>query len=514
MHLGSPELRPGGVCGTPLTLAAAVLVLGAPVFAQDGAAARSISILPSLSLTETLSDNPRLQSTGKSFDALTQLSAGLHLASRSGQVQGSLDYTLTGYLYAREHQNNAARNSLFANGRAELVENWLSLDGSASIAQQALSAFGVQSTDTASNPSNRAEVRSYQIGPTARGALSTLANYQATLTQSGTRTDSAAARGNSDSTAGSVVLSSRSTGVLGWSATVSGRHTSYEGSRSNDIDSETLALNYMVAPELRLSATAGRESTNTVSLTKASNSTWGLGADWSPSERTHLNAQVNHRFFGNSYQLSFDHRMPRSSIRLSASRDLANPQDQFRGGLGSTYDLLFAQLASSVPDPIARDLRVRELLQASGLAPGGPSAPTFLAGAATLQQRFDASFNLQGVRSNVAVTASTSNSRRLDPLATGVDDLSGGGSVTQRVLTLTLGHRLTPVMGISLDLSRQDSSGATTSQSTSLRSVRASLTTTVGPRSTASLSARHVSFYSSTAPYSENALIATFGMRF
>ena len=137
-----------------------------------------------------------------------------------------------------------------------------------------------------------------------------------------------------------------------------------------------------------------------------------------------------------------------------------------------------------------------------------------MAGAATLQQRFDASFNLQGVRSNVAVTASTSNSRRLDPLATGVDDLSGGGSVTQRVLTLTLGHRLTPVMGISLDLSRQDSSGATTSQSTSLRSVRASLTTTVGPRSTASLSARHVSFYSSTAPYSENALIATFGMRF
>ena len=295
---------------------------------------------------------------------------------------------------------------------------------------------------------------------------------------------------------------------------MSSRHVSYEGSRSNSTDSASLSLNYLALPELRLSASAGRESTNTSTLNKEGNSTWGVAADWSPSERTRLSAQLNHRYFGNSYQLSFDHRMPRSIFRLSASRDVSNPFDQGGRGLGATYNLLFAQLAATVPDLVERDLRVRALLLASGLTPGGPLAPTFLAGAATLEQRFEASFSLQGVRSNVAFSVSTSNNRRLDPLATGVDDLSGGGSVSQRVVTLALGHRLTPVMGASLDLSRQDTSSSTSAQSTSLRSVRASLTTTVGPRSTASLSARHVRFASSTAPYSENALIATFGMRF
>ncbi len=514
MRLRQARHQSGSFPCQSLALAAASLGLGTCAWAQDAGANRAVSILPSLSVTETLSDNPQLRSTGKSFDALTQLTAGLRLSSRTGRVQGSLDYTLNGYFYGREHAKNAARNSLAANGRAELVENWLSLDANASIAQQAESAFGVQSADPALSTANRTEVRSYQIGPTARGAIGNLANYQANMSQGGTRTDSTTARGNSDSTSGSLVFSSRGTAALGWTASLSKRHISYEGSRSNDTGSASLALNYLVAPELRLSATAGRESTNVATLDKSSSSTWGLGADWSPSERTRLNGQFNHRFFGNSYQLSFDHRMPRSSFRLSASRDLSNPQDLGNGGLGSTYDLLFAQLAATVPDPSARDLRVRELMQGSGLTPGGQTSPTFLAGAATLQQRFEASYSLQGVRSNMALSASTSNSRRLDPLATGVDDLSGGGNLNQRMLTLTLGHRLTPVMGVSLDLSRQDSSSSTTSLFTSLRSVRASLTTSVGPRSTASLSARHVSFASSTAPYSENALIATFGMRF
>lgn len=513
MRLRCARRRLGGVRVKESAWALAMACLSASAWAQDTAAGRAVSIVPTLTVTETLTDNPQLRSTGKAVDSLTQVTAGLRVSGQTGRVQGTMDYALTGYLYAREQSQNGLRNSLSATGRAELVEDWLSLDATASIAQVAESVFGNQSIDPALAQGNRTEVRSYQIGPTARGAIGNLVNYQATLNHGASRTNSTVARGNSDSTSGSLVFSSRGTSALGWAATLSSRQVDYEGSRSNSTDSASLSINYRATPELRVSASAGHEATNTSTLDKVGSSTWGLGADWSPSERTRLNAQLNHRFFGNSYQLSFDHRMPRSIFRLTASRDISNPLNQGSGGLGTTYDLLFAQLASTVPDPVERDLRVRALLQASGLTPGGVLTPIFLAGAATLQQRFEASFSLQGVRSNVALSASTSTSRRLDPLATGVDDLSTG-NVNQRAITLTLGHRLTPVMGVSVDLSRQDSSSTTTSLFTSLRSVRASLTTTVGPRSTASLSARHVSFASSTAPYSENALIATFGMRF
>ncbi|MBK9234560.1 MAG: hypothetical protein IPO19_00255 [Rhodoferax sp.] len=47
-----------------------------------------------------------------------------------------------------------------------------------------------------------------------------------------------------------------------------------------------------------------------------------------------------------------------------------------------------------------------------------------------------------------------------------------------------------------------------------MRSIGLNLTTSLGQRSTASLAARHVVFDSNTQPYTENALIASFGLRF
>jgi uncharacterized protein (PEP-CTERM system associated) len=47
-----------------------------------------------------------------------------------------------------------------------------------------------------------------------------------------------------------------------------------------------------------------------------------------------------------------------------------------------------------------------------------------------------------------------------------------------------------------------------------LRSLSVNLTTSFGQRSTASLAARHVVFDSTSQPYTENAVIATFGLRF
>ena len=93
-------------------------------------------------------------------------------------------------------------------------------------------------------------------------------------------------------------------------------------------------------------------------------------------------------------------------------------------------------------------------------------------------------------------------------------DLNNADRIEQRVYSMTLGHRLTPTTGLSLDLSRQSNIGTSSAQASVLRSLSVNLTTSFGQRSTASLAARHVVFDSTSQPYTENAVIATFGLRF
>ena len=506
--------------GCALRIAAPALALALPfltgqlAWAQEGGS-RALSIESGVSISETLTDNAHLTSTDKSAEAITQLTATLRVRSRSGRVRGSLDYALTGYVYAKDSGSSSTQNALNATVRADLVENWLWIDGGAQISQQAVSAFGTQSLTPGLVSGNRSEVRSLQVSPNLRGTLSGVVNYHASLLYGLTRTDAAGALGNTDTSSGSLSLSSARGGVFGWSATASRQHSNYAASRSTEVDTAQVSLSYLALPELRTTATAGREWTDHTTQQKTGNATWGVGATWSPSARTTLNAQFDHRFFGNGYQLAFEHRFPLSAIRLSSLRNVSNSSSQAPGGAFATaYDLFFSQFASIEPDPVKRDDRVRAFLQANGIIPSTLVAPGFLAGAASLQQLTQLSYSLQGARSTLTASASVSNTRRLDTLATGQDDLSQSDVVRQRSLGLTLGHRLTPVMGVSLDLSRQASSGSTSSQANVLKSIRLGLTTTLGRRSTASLSARHVQFDSTTQPYTENAVVATFGLTF
>lgn len=482
--------------------------------AQEGRAG-GITVVPGAQITETVTDNLRLQSANKVADAVTQLTASLRVNSPSGRVQGNLDYALSGFVYARGNGTSSFQNTLTGQFRADLVDNWLALDGRAQIGQQAVSAFGTQSIDRGLPNANRTEVRSYQVTPSVRGSLGAAVDYQASVSQGATRTDASNERGNVDTTTAALSLSSPRGAVLGWQAGLSRSRTDYATSRATDSETATLGLNYMPTPGLVVHANAGRESNNFSTQAQRANATWGAGADWSPSTNIRVSGQMDHRFFGNGYRLSAEYRLPRSVFRFSSSRDVNDPSAQSSfGALATAYDLFYAQFAGIAPDPVKRDELVRSYLQFYGISPTAQVATGFLPSAATLQRRTELSYALQGVRSNVVLTVSNSVSSRIDSLSAGVDDLSNTNLVRQRSYSFTLGHRLTPVTGLSLDLSRQDNSGDGTGQSNSLRTIRLNLTTSLGPRSTGSLSARHVVFDSTMQPYTENALVATFGLQF
>ena len=502
----------GTACWRPAGLVF-LLAWGSCAIAQDAAQGRAITLSPSVSISETLTDNARLSAADKTNEAVTQLTAALRMSGRSGRVQGLFDYALSGYVYAHDSASNTVQNTLNARLKADLIENWLSITGNAAIGQQAVSAFGVQSFDPILGRANRTEVRSYQISPIVQGKTVGDLDYQASATRGATRTDSNATQGNTTSTSGAVSVGSSRGSNLSWSALLSRQQVDYDGTRSNLTDTAKVSLAYVPAPNWQLSANAGRESSNVVSINPSANAIWGFGANWSPASNLRVNGQFDHRFFGTGYQLGFEYRLPRSLLRLSSSRDVSTAQPTI-ATVSTIYDFYSAQIASQVPDLTDRDRIVRDQLQKIGRGPTDIIPTSFLPGVATLQQRTDFSYALQGVRSTLAFSMATTTSRPLDRSTVGTGDFSRSSLVRQRFLTVSLGHRLTPVSGISFELARQTTDGSLADQFTVLNSARLSLTTSLGQRSTASLAARHVVSDGSIQPYTENAIIATFGLKF
>jgi uncharacterized protein (PEP-CTERM system associated) len=119
---------------------------------------------------------------------------------------------------------------------------------------------------------------------------------------------------------------------------------------------------------------------------------------------------------------------------------------------------------------------------------------------------------LQGVRGSLSAQVSRSITRRLGSnLNQG--DLANTSRVEQRSYVLTASHQLTPLSGVSLTASRQESTGDLSSQAVQLTSLIASWNARLGPRLSGQLGARHSRFEGAT-PYTENAVYANLTQQF
>ena len=88
--------------------------------------------------------------------------------------------------------------------------------------------------------------------------------------------------------------------------------------------------------------------------------------DLPPSKR-----RWEHRFFGASYLVSFDHRRPLSVWSFRASRDITSYPQQLANlsAGGDVNGLLNTLFASRVPDPAARQTFVDQFIRQRGLPP-------------------------------------------------------------------------------------------------------------------------------------------------
>ena len=490
------------------------MALGATqALAQEGVAPRPFILTPVLTIGQSFTDNADPTAVTRKPDWVATISPGIRIVSRTGSLVGSLDYALNANIHSRGTGGSEIQNALAAAFVAEVIEKRAFVDVKSSISQQSISAFGVISATTQQANRNRTEVSTLSLTPFARGNIAGIVDIDARASYGKTHSKSSLARDSENSSA-SLQASGRA-GKLGWVADVGNQTSNYESGRRTHTGRVGGGLTFTPDIDLRFSGRLGRESTDVINGRTEQNTTWGGGVDWTPTERTLVNLQADHRYFGTSRSVTLQHRLARSIFRFTDSQDATTNSTGTTGpGTFTAYDLIFAQFASLEPDVVRRDVLVRNYLAANGINPSSGLGSGFLSSAVSLLHRQDASMALQGQRSSVLFGFFRTETRRLDRLATGGDDLSRTSLLRQLGYNLTLAYRLTPTASMNVGVLRQKTLDSGSFAGNDQRTLNVSLTDQIGLRTSLSLSLRHVNFDSVAFPYTENGVAATLSMRF
>lgn len=519
MSKARPEMQPCAHRMRLRPLPAAVLMLSGllPALAsaqeEGGASSTGTRVVPRLSVTQTVTDNLRLQGDDQRDAAsITTVSPGLVASSRSGMLRGTLDYSLDGVVYAKTEQKNQLQHRLNTRGTAELIDATLFLDVQGNISRQSVSAFGLQSPDSQLQTGNQIEVRSLSVSPywrtrlPAQMSMELRGDFQARDTRS-------SSDGDVREQGGSLLINGPQGRALTWGLQASTRRVDFRRTGDSGNSSATGQLNWRPDVDWTLGLSAGYERSDYELGSTSSSATYGLKLGWTPSARTTLAADWQRHSYGNGHNLSLQHRMSRLVLRVSSVQSVSTSASQI--GQLSNYELFNLQFSALEPDAIKRDQLVRAALQALGLSADAITGSGFLSNSVMLQKRNEASLAYQGQRLTLTVAYSDSNSRALSELqASGSDDFSSSSRVKLRGVNVSLAYRITPLSTGTLSYSQQHNRGDGSVLGSELRALTANWTARMGQNSDLTLGLRHTRSEAQLNAYRENALFAQWTQRF
>jgi uncharacterized protein (PEP-CTERM system associated) len=487
---------------------------------------RGLVVTPGLAVTQVLTDNLTLSESNRRAEAITIVSPSVRLTARGARSSAFLDYALNGVLYARTSGANNFQNGLRAGADAVLVDDHVFILAEATIGQQAISALsgfaepqlgtGTTTADGAGgggiSPSidpNRTEVRTLTVAPTVRGRL-----FGQTTFQGGLRSTVSNSSNDSASNRISHQIDLRlgdNTRTIGWELIASRFIDDFEGGRTTTRDQAGLRLSYNPWPNLSFFATGGVERNDVTTVDSAQSDTWGAGLNWQPTPRTQIGLQANRQFFGNGWSANISHRFRRSAFTFADSRNVTAATGT--NLTVSNYDLFFQQFASIEPDPVLRDILVRDFLLASGLDPNALVNTGFLTRALSLQRSRTLAMSLSGRRTSFVMSVFDTTTRRIDRISAGVDDFSRVDLLRQYGGTASVSQRLTPVSSAVLTAGGQRTRTPSGFGNGEITFVSLSWVGSVGPRTGLSLSARHA-IATGSNPYDVTTLSGTVNFRF
>lgn len=474
---------------------------------------RRWTITPTFSVQALYSDNIGLSESGADSDWMIALAPGLALDGRTRRLKSHLDYQIRQVSYLDNDQANDTQNVLNTFNTLELVDDRLFLDVTGKIGQQSVSAFGATPGRAFNLDGNRAETSMLQVSPYLKGRFLDRITYDLRYRHSLTRVEGdtgADFTGDQwDARIGSAIPGTR----MSWSLAYDASRYEYSRQDNRKQDALTGLLTIRATPRLNVSLGLVRDSNDFENRGASENTGLALGVEWRPSARTSLTASWGERGYGSAYDLSLNHRFPLTEVRYTLARGVsALPANLTYIGYGGLFDLLYANLATSVPDQDQRAAQVTKLLADYGLDPGSTEVGDFLRNQVTLNTRHSLQWVKRGVRNVLTVNIDRNESSGLTEFDLPIDPVSGSRRVEQTGISVSLSHKLSARSNLSgaMTYRKVDGDGGRDSRETSYN---VSYHTLLGQHATvsASLSRRE---NKGDQAFDENALMLMFGYRF
>lgn len=290
-----------------------ITLLASPVAALDW------QFTPTLRAAATLTDNVNQSATDPEGSLILSVTPGFSLQYQgSRRLQAGMFYGLTGVTRSGEGQDNTLYSSLNANGKAELVEDFLFIDASAGISQQLISLLG-SPADATVNDTNRATTGIYSISPYIKQRIGNFADAELRYSATGSIFQKDAANDIYANTLSGALDSGSNFNNLFWGLDFSMRNASVQNDQNSKFNHYGATLGYTLTRHLQAFSTFGYDSNDYTATpgTEISGSFWTLGMNWSPNRRTNLGASFGESYFGRTYDFNLDYRNDHSVWSVS-----------------------------------------------------------------------------------------------------------------------------------------------------------------------------------------------------
>lgn len=470
--------------------------------------AENWQIKPRLVVIETLTNNAHTSANNSSSDLISVISPGISIDGKGSRGSLHLDYGLSEIINARDSSANRHQNNLNATGKMEAIENWLYIDGAGTITQQYLNPVGAVSPSNVNTNSNQTETSYYSISPYIKGRLLSTTEYQLRYRASATSSKSNVVADMQTNEWIAKLNGLTPFSAFTWSIDATNVNNDYSFGKDYEATKYGGTLIYRLNPEWRFSVTAGQETNNYISVNQQSHSTSGYGFVWTPGPGTELSALKSRHFFGNGYDVSFKHRMPRSQITYRANKDVSFLPSTVSNNLGTNYENFYSLFAATFPNATPEQIRdlVLRFLQQYNIPPNQSIVIGSLTNSPHLNKLQELSMAFLGARNTVTLTATESERQ---PFVPALDQLLLN-RIRQRGIGVVWAHHLTGMTSLTFALNHQQArSFGSSTQETTTDGAYLFLSTRISPKTQGNIGVRRVLSDGATH-YSESALTGGF----
>lgn len=513
--------RLGPRCAIALALATGFAAT-ASLLMPTAAHAQKVSVDAGISSELTWTSNGQLgegtAATGQRSDTILDLRPHIAIRFDGARLKLGGSASLNAITSANGTQPSRLLPQADLTARLEAIERLLFVDAGLRAVQTSENPFGA--LPEAGTSRNTVTTSEAHFSPTLKGEFGSQTRYQVRSDNSWTHTSGTTA---TTLTTGAGYFGHHSALLehdprpLGWRLEAERSETRYRDDSQDPLvfDLARATVNYAFGEELTAGVRAGHERTSIMTSNDRRN-LYGVEGHWQPSPRTSLSAFEEKRFFGRSWQVGFDHRMPQMAWNVTLSRTLStSPQALFNlPPTDNVAGLLDAMFTTRFPDPAERARAVQDFIARQGLPTSTFGPLNIYSQRLSLVTLRSVSVVLVGVRNSLTLTGFQSRTEDSPDAGT----LANGTPATnneQRGASALLSHRLSPTIGLNVSANWSRVQALQTSDRSIQRSLRTQLNVQTSPRTAAFVGARYREFDSNVeSDGREGAVFAGFDHRF